>query len=33
MHDLGLINFVGTMTKEEKTTYISKFLSEKENMN
>ena len=31
MNDFYLIHVVGTMTKEEKTNYISKFLSEKEN--
>ena len=31
MHDLDLINIVGTMNNEEKTKYISKFISKKEN--
>ena len=31
MHDLDLIHVVGTMNKEDKTNYISKFLYEKEN--
>ena len=29
MHDLDLIDIVGTMNNEEKTKYISKFISKK----